>query len=84
MATGITTPKAKQALNPYNDIKPGLMINVAALVKEAANDRLTESEENDLFPIAQASMLFSFALDLNAKQNKTVIKRIKNVKVVML
>lgn len=80
---GITIPKAKKALNPYNAIKPGLIMNVAALVIDAAKERATEMEEKDLFPTAYTSMLSDVVLDLYTRYIKPSMNPTSTIKVMV-
>lgn len=51
-ANGNTIPKDTIPEIPYKPIKPGLIMNVAALVIEAAKESPTTQGENPMLPIA--------------------------------
>ncbi len=52
VARGRAKPIAITPLKPYSETKPGLIINVAALVIDAANDNPTAVGENNTLPRA--------------------------------
>ena len=80
---GITIPNAKKALNPYNAMKPGLIMNVAALVIDAAKESATEMDEKDRLTTAYTSMLSDFVLDLYTRYIKTNMNPINTIKVMV-
>ena len=79
----MTIPNAKKALNPYNAMNPGLIMNVAALVIDAAKESATEMEEKERFPTAYTSMLSDFVLDLYTRYIKTNMNPMSTIKVMV-
>ena len=68
MAIGITIPKEIKPENPYKAMNPGLMINVAALVMDAARDNPTAQAGNPLLPIAKSSIFLVLRFPLITKK----------------
>tara|TARA_R100000655_G_scaffold62444_1_gene100957 strand:+ start:40 stop:276 length:237 start_codon:yes stop_codon:yes gene_type:complete len=68
IAMGITTPKDMIPEKPYKAIKPGFIMNVAALVMEAARLNPTAHAGKPLLPIAKSSIFFVFRFPLITKK----------------